>query len=306
MQYRTFGRLGWQVSQIGLGAAWLGHDPKGSRSTDAFVEVVHKALDANINYIDTARYYGRSEEILGDALQGVTRDYYLATKAGPRLENADCTGDAVLSSFETSLKLLQRDRVDLLQLHEVNTVPWENIMGPGGALEALLKLKAEGAVTGIGVTGRKPEFLAKLIDTGEFDSVLSYCDYDLTTALARDALIPVAGRRSVAVILGSPLRCGGLAPGCLDRIERQPAEMQEKILRLAEAFSDSRGSLHHAALRYLWGDPDASTVLSGVASEDELEDVFMAYKEGPLGEEELAFIAQLQESTGDRSEGQSS
>jgi len=295
MEYRTFGRLGWQVSVIGLGAAWLGYDPQGRKSPDEFAQVVQRALAAGINYIDTARYYGRSEEILGEVLDGVKQPFYLATKAGLERDGAaSFTREAILRSFETSLRLLRRDRVDLLQLHEVNTAPPEIITGAGGALEALRQLQEEGCVTGIGITGRNPELLAQLVKTEEFDSVLSYCDYDLTTRLARDVLIPVARQRNVAVVLGSPLRCGRLTPAGISRLQEDSAVTQKKIHRLLELFDQVGEPLHHAALRYLWGDRDVATVLSGVASVEEVEDVLRAYEKGPLGEEELALIAEIQ------------
>lgn len=294
MKYRTFGRLGWQVSEIGFGAAWFGHVPGKTDSVKQCAEVLLRALDAGINYIDTARYYGPSEGILGEALREVTQDYYLATKVGLEPRDFDYTRDAVLQSFETSLKMLQRDRVDLLQIHEANKGSWEEIMGPGGALEALQQLKSDGLVTGIGVTGRKPDFLAKLVDTGEFDSVLTYCDYDLTTTVARDTLLPVAKRRNVAVVLGSPLRCGSLAPGWEDRFKGKDSMEAIKIQRLAEAFCNSRGPMHHAALRYLWSDPDVSTVLSGLAALAELDDVLAAAEKGALSDEDLAVIHEIQ------------
>lgn len=298
MNYRTFGRLGWRVSEIGFGTAWLGNSPGKTDTVEQCAEVLQRALDAGINYIDTARYYGPSEEILGKALQGMKRGYYLATKAGLEPRDFDYSRGAVLRSFETSLKLLRGDRVDLLQLHEANTTSWESLMGPGGALEALQQLKSEGVVTGFGVTGRKPEFLAKLIDTGEFDSVLTYGDYDLTTTVACEALLPVAKRRNVAIVLGSPLRSGALAPGSGDGTGGKPTEEAKKVRRLREAFSDLSGPLHHTALRYLWGDPDISTVLSGLVSVEDLNDVLAAAEKGKLSKEELALIRHIQEPRG--------
>ncbi|MBM4081468.1 MAG: aldo/keto reductase [Planctomycetes bacterium] len=294
VRYRTFGRLGWQVSEIGLGAAWLAGSRGRTNSLEESVEIVRKALALGVNYIDTARYYGRSEEILGQALQGVTQPCYLATKAGCTPKYFDYTRDAVLRSFEVSLRMLKRKRVDLLQIHEANAATWERLMGPGGALEALHRLKSEGLVRGIGVTGRNPEFLAKLVDSGEFDCVLSYADYDLTTRLARDVLLPVARRRNVAVVLGSPIKGGLLGPERAARLAQAPAELVAKVRRLEAEFAGPRGPLHHVALRYLLSDPDAAVVLSGAATTDEIADVANAAQAGPLGESDLALIRQVQ------------
>lgn len=299
MRYRTFGRLGWRVSEIGLGAAWLFGHLDRSNTLDQSIAVVRQALSLGINYIDTARYYRRSEEILGHALQGVSQPYYLATKAGCEPADFDYSCDAVLRSFETSLRVLRRERVDLLQIHEANTATWKQIIGPGGALEALHRLKKEGLVTGIGITGRNPSFLARLADTGEFDSVLTYSDYDLTTRLAREVLIPTALRCGAAVVLGSPLRGGLLGPKGLDVIEHHPEAVAQKARRLFEALSHS-GPLHHLGIRYLLSDPDVSVILSGSASEGEICDVVKAAEAGPLSQDIVATIRQVQEAGGAR------
>ncbi|MDP6037492.1 MAG: aldo/keto reductase, partial [Candidatus Latescibacteria bacterium] len=121
MEYRTFGKTGWQVSEIGLGGAWFYGRPEiGLKPVSHGVEVVERALALGINYIDTAPLYGRgrSEEVLGVALSGVTEPYYLATKVGYYPEPFDYTRDAVWRGLEASLKRLKRDHVHLLQVHE--------------------------------------------------------------------------------------------------------------------------------------------------------------------------------------------
>ncbi|MDQ1328521.1 MAG: hypothetical protein QG641_1806, partial [Candidatus Poribacteria bacterium] len=69
MNYRTFGKTGWQVSEISLGGAYLGGQDKDREQENA-TAVIHRAFELGINYIDTAPYYGRSEELIGNALQG--------------------------------------------------------------------------------------------------------------------------------------------------------------------------------------------------------------------------------------------
>jgi aryl-alcohol dehydrogenase-like predicted oxidoreductase len=293
MRYRTFGRLGWRVSEIGLGAARLFSTQDRDNALDESAEIVRRALGLGINYLDTARYYRRSEEILGHALQGVTSPYYLATKAGCEPADFDYSCDAVLRSFETSPRVLRRERVDLLQIHEANMATREQIMRPGGALEALHRLKKEGLVTGVGITGRNPEFLGKLADTGEFDSVLTYNDQDLTTRLAREALIPTALRRGMAVVLGSPLRGGLLGPRCLDVIKHHPEPVAQKARQLLATFGDP-SPLHHLAIRYLLSDPDVSVVLSGAASVHDICDAVKGAEAGPLSEDALAAIRRIQ------------
>jgi L-galactose dehydrogenase len=294
MRYRSFGRLGWSVSEIGFGAAWLPGSGERRNTLEDSATLVREALSLGVNYIDTARAYGPSEEILGQVLSTVSQPYYLATKAGCT-PGFDYSRDAVLRSFETSLRLLRRERIDLLQLHEAHSAPFERLMGPGGALEALQQLKSQGLVRAIGVTGREPTVLARLVDTGEFDSVLSYCDYDLTTRLAQETLIPVARRRNVAVVLGSPLRCGQLTPSGRQRLRDNPSPEAARVARLEAAFGDPGAPFQQVALRYLLGDPDPAVVLSGLASITELRDVLAAVAAGPLSATEMQTIRQIQD-----------
>ena len=83
MEYRTWKKTGWNVSEIGLGGSWFyGRPEMGLRSVSHGVSVVERALELGINYFDTAPLYGRgrSEEVMGEALSGVSEPYYLATK----------------------------------------------------------------------------------------------------------------------------------------------------------------------------------------------------------------------------------
>jgi L-galactose dehydrogenase len=296
MRYRRFGRFGWSVSEIGFGAAWLSGSGEQRQALDQSVALLRQALDLGLNYLDTARAYGPSEEILGQALVGVSQPYYLATKAGCT-PGFDYSCDAVLRSFECSLRLLRRERVDLLQLHEAHSVPFARLLGPGGALEALRRLQSEGLVRAIGVTGREPAALARLVDTGEFDSVLSYCDYDLTTRLAKEVLLPAARRRNVAVVLGSPLRCGRFTPSGLRRLREQPGPESARVAQLEAALAGSAVPFQHIALRYLLADPDPAVILSGLASAAELADVLAAAAAGPLSAAAVETIRQIQEET---------
>jgi aryl-alcohol dehydrogenase-like predicted oxidoreductase len=282
------------VSEVSLGGAWLA-GRGGNLSIEQSAEIVRTALALGVNYIDTARYYGRSEEILGVALEGVPQPYYLATKAGCVPHDFDYSADAMLRSFETSLRLLRRDRVDLLQIHDVSTAGWDRVMRKGGTLEALHRLQREGIVAGIGVTGRDPDVQARFAATDEFDSVLSYCDYDVTTRLARETLLPVAAEHRVAVVLGSPLRVGLLGQPRNAALSAWAAPLGPKLERLHDLAEREGMPLRHLAIRYLLSDPDVATVLSGAGSVDELLDALSAASAGPLSSAVLAEIRDIQE-----------
>ena len=116
------------VSEIGLGGSWFYGRPEwGLQPVSYGAGIVERALEIGINYFDTAPLYGqgRSEEVLGHALKGVSKPYYLATKVGYYPEPFDYTRDTVLRGFEASLKRLQRDHVDLVQIHESEQAGWD-------------------------------------------------------------------------------------------------------------------------------------------------------------------------------------
>ena len=120
MLYRTLGRIGLQVSIAGLGTG--GPSRLGQNTGRTGVEshqIVRTALDLGINLFDTSPGYGRSEQLLGQALRGIPRDrYVLATKFGPYEGKAiKADTQALLQQLERSLRLLGVDYVDLLQYH---------------------------------------------------------------------------------------------------------------------------------------------------------------------------------------------
>ena len=121
MEYRTLGRTGVKVSAQCLGAMMFGE--WGNTDEDECVRIVHRALDAGINFVDTADVYsaGRSEEIVGKALRGRRDDVVLATKVhgemGPGLNERGNTRLWIQREVESSLRRLQTDHIDLYQIH---------------------------------------------------------------------------------------------------------------------------------------------------------------------------------------------
>jgi aryl-alcohol dehydrogenase-like predicted oxidoreductase len=275
MRYRTFGKTGWQVSEIGFGGAWFyGRPEEGLLPPEHGIALVHRALELGVNWFDTAPLYGkgRSEEILGMGLEGVKQPYYLATKVGYYPEPFDYRRDTVRRGFEASLKRLKRDRVDLIQIHESEIAGWSRIFGPGGTLQALNEIKDEGLATHIGITGADLNLMADALECGEFASVITYLKYDLLTQEANRRLIPAAAERDVAVILGSPLHAGLLGSKRDAFIAKgRFADDYEKLQRVETLLADEPEDLTRLALRYLLSNPNVTTILSGVATMEELE-----------------------------------
>ena len=276
MQYRRFGRTEWQVSEIGLGGSWFYGRPEwGGQPLAHGVAVVERALELGVNYFDTAPLYGkgRSEEVLGHALKGVTEPYYLATKVGYFPEPFDYTRDVVWRGFEASLERLQRDRVDLVQLHESEQAGWDGVFGKGRALEAMLEIREQGLASHVGLTGSDLELMSDIMEeTDAFVSVITFCKYDLVTQQAKERLMPTAAARDVAVIAASPLH-GGLLGSKRDhwREKGRFADLYERQEAVEAVLA--RGGLDpvDTGLRYLLSDPRVTMLLTGAESIAELE-----------------------------------
>ncbi|MFT5366014.1 MAG: aryl-alcohol dehydrogenase-like predicted oxidoreductase [Candidatus Latescibacterota bacterium] len=291
MEYRTFGKTGWQVSEIGLGGSWFyGRPEMGLKPISHGVSVIERALELGVNYFDTAPLYGRgrSEEVVGAALSGVTEPYYLATKVGYFPEPFDYTRDAILRGLDASLKRLKRDRVNLIQVHEAEKAGWEGLFGQGRTIETLLDLQSQGICDFIGLTGSDLGLMTRTLqETDAFASVITFCKYDLLTQEATEELVPTAADKNVAVICASPLHAGLLGSkhahwkdlgrfqdlyGRLDSVTHLLEGEPEKITRLA--------------LRYLLSDSRVKMLLSGVSDIAELEDC-VAVSDGQYLSEEL-------------------
>jgi uncharacterized protein len=193
MQKRRLGRTNLQVSQVGFGGTWINELPAPEA-----VNVVRKAFDLGINYFDTAKLDGDSEEKIGTALQGVRDKCVIATKTGSRTKRES------LDDFKGSLKHLKTDRLDIAQLHGIDDEKTlQKAMGQDGALQTCKEARKEGLVNFIGITGHKPRVLSKAVESGEFDIVL--VPLNVVTRQALEDLVPVAKAHDVGVAVMKPL-----------------------------------------------------------------------------------------------------
>ncbi len=193
MKTRQLGRTGLVVSLLGFGAM---HLPKITQAEAD--RVLHYALDRGIRYVDTAPAYGDSEEKLGKAIRSRRHEYVLATKTQAR------TYEAANADIENSLRRLQTDYIDVLQIHYVNHVhEYRQVRAVDGALRAAEEWKARGYVGHIGITGHRPELLARWLRDYPFDTVLFHLS--MVQPFAERDLMPVAGELGVGMIAMKPL-----------------------------------------------------------------------------------------------------
>lgn len=208
MEYREFGRTGWKVSTVSFGAWAIGADWGKVDNKDAMASL-HTALDQGINLFDTADVYGdgRSEKLLAQLRQERSEDFYIITKAGRRLNPhmADGYNRKNLNNFvDRSLKYLQCDTLDLVQLH---CPPTEVYYRPE-VFEALDDMVHAGKIQFYGVSVEKVEEGLKAIEYPGLQSVQII--FNIFRQRPKDLFFAEAKRRRVGILARVPLSSGML------------------------------------------------------------------------------------------------
>lgn len=308
MQYRTFGRTGWQVSEIAFGGWQIGGD-WGRVDDDDSIRTLHHAFSQGVNFIDTAELYGsgHSEDVVGRAVQQWTGTrIYVATKIQPVVwpdpddDQPEMRGRYprwyLRAGVDAALRRLRTERIDLLQLHSwmpagLHELDW---------LEALNELRVEGKVDHIGVSLRdyRPGEGADLARLGLADSIQVV--FNLFEQRPADQLFPAGLATDTAFIARVPFDSGSLighwTPQTYDRWEpgsvphtlfrgdrfTQTLQRVEKLKKICAPYYPT---LAEAAMRYTLSSPEVKTVIPGMASISDVE-ANVAYSDGvPLPDE---------------------
>jgi L-galactose dehydrogenase len=263
MEYRKLGKTGWNVSIIGYGAAPLGgvygklDEKKGIRS-------VHRAIDLGINFIDTAPYYGAtaSESVLGKALKGIPRErYYLSTKIGRYgLTDFDFSAERVVRSIDESLGRLKLAHIDLVVCHDIEFVSIDQVVNE--TIPALQKLKRQGKVRKIAVSGLPLRIYPKVLDQTALDAVLSYCHYCLNDiTLVR--LFPYFHAKGAGVINAAPMAMGLLTEKGPQKWHPAANEIKEACARAVAHCKKKKASISKLALQFAVGHRDIASTFVG-------------------------------------------
>jgi predicted aldo/keto reductase-like oxidoreductase len=192
LEKRRLGRTNLQVSIVGFGGTWI-----AELEAAQAIQVVQRAFELGINYFDTAKLDGDSEEKIGAALHEVRDKCIIATKTGSRTKKES------LKDVKESLKRLQTNRLDIIQLHGIDDEKTlAKAMSEEGPLQTCKQARREGLVDFVGITGHKPRVLAKAVATGEFDTVL--VPLNVVTRQAIEELLPAAKAHDVGVMAMKP------------------------------------------------------------------------------------------------------
>ena len=254
MEYRILGKTGLKISRMGFGGIPIQKiDAQGTR------KLMEKLKDAGVNYIDTARGYTVSESYLGEALEGIREHFILATKSMAR----DKAGMA--KDIDISRGNLRTDYIDLYQVHNPTVAQFEQVIAPGGALEALLEAKEAGKIGHIGITAHSLEVFERALEQPWVETIMF--PYNIVENQG-EKLMKRCTEKNIGFIDMKPLAGGAIENGTL-------------------------------ALRYICANEDVTVVIPGMAEEREIaENIAACSDTSPLTVEEKAAINDVRSALG--------
>jgi L-galactose dehydrogenase len=261
-----------KVSAIGFGTVAFG-DEYGTVSVEDCRRALMHAIDAGINLVETSPYYGRtlSEERVGDALDGRRHEVVLGTECGRYgFDEFDFCETAVVRGLEGSLRHLRTDYVDILQVHDVEFGSIDQVIHE--IIPALQRLKHQGKVRFIGVTGYWPHILAHLAESASIDVVLNYCHWNLMMDDMDVALTPVAKRQQLGLMNGSPLHMGLLGGDAGPDWHPAPSDIKAVAARFAALCREYGTDPAILALHACFQHPSVATTFMGPRSVEEVND----------------------------------
>jgi aryl-alcohol dehydrogenase-like predicted oxidoreductase len=291
MEYRPLGRTGVQVSKLCLGTMMFG--AWGNTDHEDSVRIIHRALDAGINFVDTADVYsaGESEEIVGKALKGRRDDIVLATKLGvPMDEDPNHRGGSrrwIISEVENSLRRLGTDRIDLYQLHRPD--PDTDI---DETLDALTDLVHQGKVRYIGSSSFSAGEIVEAQWTAHERRLERFRTeqppYSILVRGVELDVLPTARRHGMGILTYSPLAGGWLSGSWgADSSPTSPARQRlvarfdmslpenesklEAVQQLAEVAGDASVSLIELAIAFVTNHPAVTSAIIGPRTMEQLE-----------------------------------
>lgn len=254
MEYTTLGKTGLRIARLGFGGI-----PIQKTDVQATKALVHAMVEKGINYIDTARGYTVSEEFLGEALEGVRDQFILATKSMAR------TKEAMAADIETSLKNLRTDYIDVYQVHNPSPAELEQVIAPGGALEALMEARDAGKIGHIGLTGHTTTIFEKAIEQDWVETFMF--PYNIVETQGEE-LMRKCTEKGIGFIVMKPLAGGAIDDPTL-------------------------------ALRFICANPDVSVVIPGMYDVKEIDMNLAAVENtAPFSEEELAKMDAIRKDLG--------
>ena len=311
MKYRTLGRTGFSVSDVGYGAWGIGGALWQGGTDDESVRALHRAIDLGINFIDTALAYGdgHSEKLVGRVAREAKKRIYIATKVPPLNQEWPAKPgvgidkvfpyEYILRSTETSLQHLKVDTIDLQQLHVWNP-EWFHREDWRRAFE---ELKTSGKVRAVGVSinDHQPDSALELVQSGLIDCVQVI--YNVFDQSPEKNLFPLTQKMNVGVLARVPFDEGSLTGSVTEASVFQPKDFRSEYFRegrkkqvvehisaIERDLGITRDSLAEIALRFIISHPAVSSTIPGMRTVRNVERNAAVSDKGPLDEATLKIL----------------
>ncbi|GGC86741.1 D-threo-aldose 1-dehydrogenase [Thalassobacillus devorans] len=288
MNKRQLGKSDLYLSEISLGCMNLGTEESKAK------DIIDRALDAGINYLDTADLYdfGENEKVVGKAIKHRREDIILGTKVGNHFDKEkedwhwDPSKEHIKNGVKDSLQRLQTDYIDLYQLHG-GTID-DNI---GETLEAFEDLKQDGLIREYGISSIRPNVIREYVERSSMVSVMM--QYNMLDRRPEEEILDLLHNNNISVLARGPLAKGMLSnkgakvaeakakDGFLDYSYEEMLALTEKL----EDYGNEARTLNALALQYVLHHPAVATAVFGASSLEQVEDNLSFLEAAPLTEQ---------------------
>lgn len=315
MNYRTLGKTGWKISEIGLGTWQVGGGWGSPFNPKIAEEILHTAFDQGINFVDTADVYdaGLSESAVGEVVRQRSEKIYVATKCGRRIQphiDETYSTEKLRRHVEDSLSNTGLNRLDLIQLH----CPPTSVYNRDEVFTLFEKLRAEGKIAAMGVSVEKVEE-AKLAMEYDIVSTVQVI-FNMFRQKPADELFPLAASKDIGLIIRVPL-ASGLLTGKItpettfSKDDHRHFNREGKAFDKGETFSgvpldkafpaveklrevfNGDGALAAIALRWILMYDQVSVVIPGASKSSQLEANVNAGKLPPITKDQMDAVRDI-------------
>ncbi|MFT3703572.1 MAG: aldo/keto reductase [Agriterribacter sp.] len=285
MNYRLLGKSSLSISEIAFGCMSL-------NDTDTVnARIIHEAIDAGINYFDTADIYqdGANEKTLGKAIKQKRAKVIVATKVGNvrRKDNKELDWNPskahILASVDESLKRLQTDYIDLYQLHG------GTIDDPiGEVIETFEGLQKLGKIRFYGISSIRPNVIVQYVQRSNIVSVMM--QYSLLDRRAEETCLPLLKEHNIGVLARGTLAGGLLADKHANPYLKYTEDHVYKMASAVRAISGLSRKTSQTALQFVLQQPGITAAVVGMRTSEQLSDIIATTKTPLLTDNEIAFL----------------